>query len=150
MKPRGLLLVALVCLIVTILFAAVATAQSGLQDAQSGDLLLPTNTTGDFDTGNKEMSVVKPGQTDTNSSQQTLDPQAKQPRERRDRNNKDSATPTETAPSSGNSTNPGGAGGSDGGGNGGGNSGSTGGKAGLTGSSGSALKELPRTGGPGM
>jgi hypothetical protein len=146
MKPRGLVLVALVGLIVTVLFAAVATAQSDLQDAQSGDLLLPTNTTGEFDTGNKEMSVHKPGQTDTNSSQQTLDPQAKQPRERRDRNNKDGAAPAQPAPSGGNSTNPGGAGGS----NGGGNSGSTGGKAALTGSSGGALKELPRTGGPGM
>ena len=145
MRPRRLLFVALAGLIATVLFAAVATAQSNLQDAQSGDLLLPTNTTGEFDTGGKQMSVTKPGQSDTNSSQQTLDPQGKQPRERRDRNNNDGAAPTETAPTGSNSADPAGSGGSSGGGG-----GSTGGKAGLSSSTGSTLKELPKTGGPGM
>jgi LPXTG-motif cell wall-anchored protein len=112
MKTRRLTLVVLAILIVSALTATGAGAQYIPQQAQSGDLVLPTNTTGEFDTGNKEMSVVKPGQTDSNSTQQALDPQGKQPRERRERSNNDGATPTETAPSSGNPTDPAGGGGS--------------------------------------
>jgi hypothetical protein len=137
MKPRGLAVVVLAILVVTALSAAGATAQNVPQQAQSGDVGMPTDVTGsgptnitsDYETGNKQISTS-----------QTAGPQPKQPREKRERNNKDDPTPTEAAPSSGNSTNPGGTSGS--------NGGSTGGKAGLSSSSGSALKELPRTGGP--
>lgn len=113
MKTRSLALAVLAILIVSALTATGASAQDIPQQAQSGDLVLPTNTTGEFDTGNKQMSVHKPGQTDTNSTQQTLDPQGKQPRERRERNN--GTTPAETAtPSSGTSTDPAGSGSSGG------------------------------------
>jgi hypothetical protein len=141
MKPRGLAFVVLAILIVTALSAAVATAQSGPQGTQSGDLAMPIDVAGSsptqidahYDTGNK-ITTYMPGQTNTNSSQQTADPQRKQPRERPARNNKDNATPTEAAPSAGNSINPG----------------SGGGSSGPIISSGSPLKELPKTGGPGM
>jgi plastocyanin len=75
MKPRGLLLVALAILSVTASSAVVASAQDSAQQAQSADLALPTNTTGNFDTGNKQISVHKPGETNTNSSRQIVDPQ---------------------------------------------------------------------------
>ena len=75
MKPRGLLLVALAILSVTASSAVVASAQDSAQQAQSADLALPTNTTGNFDTGNKQISVHKPGETDTNRSRQTVDQQ---------------------------------------------------------------------------
>ena len=114
MKTRRLAVVVLAILIMSALSATGVSAQDIPQQAQSGDLVLPTNTTGEFDTGNKQMSVTKPGQSDTNSSQQTLDPQGKQPRERRDRNNNDDLIPTEAAPSSGTSANPTGSGGSGG------------------------------------
>jgi plastocyanin len=75
MKPRGLWLVALAILTVTASSAVVASAQDGGQQAQSADLALPTNTTGNFDTGNKQISIHKPGETNTNSSNQTVDQQ---------------------------------------------------------------------------
>jgi plastocyanin len=76
MKPRGLLLVALAILSVTVSSAVVASAQEdSAQQAQSADLALPTNTTGNFDTGNKQISIHKPGETNTNRSPQTVDPQ---------------------------------------------------------------------------
>ena len=75
MKPRGLWLVALAILSVTASSAVVASAQDGGQQAQSADLALPTNTTGNFDTGNKQISIHKPGETNTNSSNQTVDQQ---------------------------------------------------------------------------
>lgn len=75
MKPRGLWLVALAILSVTASSAVVASAQDSGQQAQSADLVMPTNTTGDFDTGNTQISVHKPGETDTNSSRQSVDPQ---------------------------------------------------------------------------
>jgi plastocyanin len=75
MKPRGLLLVALAILSVTASSAVVASAQDSAQQAQSADLALPTNTTGNFDTGNKQISVHKPGETNTNSPRQLVDPQ---------------------------------------------------------------------------
>lgn len=75
MKPRGLWLVVLATLSVTASSAVVASAQDGGQQAQSADLALPTNTTGNFDTGNKQISIHKPGETNTNSSNQTVDQQ---------------------------------------------------------------------------
>ena len=75
MKPRGLWLVALAILSVTASSAVVASAQDGGQQAQSADLALPTNTTGNFDMGNKQISIHKPGETNTNSSNQTVDQQ---------------------------------------------------------------------------
>ena len=75
MKPRGLWLVALAILSLTASSAVVASAQDGGQQAQSADLALPTNTTGNFDTGNKQISIHKPGETNTNSSNQTVDQQ---------------------------------------------------------------------------
>jgi plastocyanin len=76
MKPRGLWLVALAILSVTASSAVVASAQDSAQQAQSADLVLPTNTTGNYDTGNKQISVHEPGETDTNGSRRTVDPQA--------------------------------------------------------------------------
>ncbi len=71
MKSKRLLLVVLAILMVTASSAAVAIAQDDVQGAQSDDLLLPTNTTGNFDTGNKQVSIHQPGETSTNSSDQT-------------------------------------------------------------------------------
>jgi plastocyanin len=68
--PKGLLIVVLAILIVTALAAAVAAAQDSTQDTQSDDLLLPTNTTGTYETGNTQVSVHKPGESSTNSSNQ--------------------------------------------------------------------------------
>lgn len=70
MKCKGLLLVALAILAVTALSAAVAAAQDSAQEAQSGDLSLPTNATGNYDTGVKQVSIHKPGETSTNGSVQ--------------------------------------------------------------------------------
>ena len=67
-EPKGLLIVVLVILMVTALAAAIATAQDSGQDTQSGDLLLPTNATGTYETGNTQVSVHKPGESNTNSS----------------------------------------------------------------------------------
>jgi hypothetical protein len=144
MKPRGLALVVLAGLVVTTLFAAVATAQSGPQGTQSSDLSTPIDVAGSsptqidahYDTGNK-ITTYMPGQSNTNSPQQTANPKGKQPRERPARN-KDNATPTEATPSAGNSANPGGSGGS------------SGGSSGPIISSGSPLTELPKTGGPAL
>ena len=103
---RRILLAALAVLSVTALSAAVAAAQESAQQAHSADLLLPTNTTGEFDTGTKQMNVYKSGQTDTNSSHQKLDPQQKQPRERGARGNKTDPVPTAEDPSGGDIANP--------------------------------------------
>ena len=103
---RRILLVALAVLSVTALSAAVAAAQESAQQAHSADLLLPTNTTGEFDTGTKQMNVYKSGQTDTNSSHQKLDPQQKQPREKGARGNKTDPVPTAEDPSGGDIANP--------------------------------------------
>jgi plastocyanin len=75
MKLRGLLLVALAVLSVTASSAVVARAQDSPQQAQSADLALPTNTTGNYETGNKQIGIHEPGETNTNSSQQTEDSQ---------------------------------------------------------------------------
>jgi LPXTG-motif cell wall-anchored protein len=140
MKPRGLLFGVLAVLVVTALSAAVASAQSGPQGTQSGDLAMPievassspTQIDANYNTGNK-ITTYMPGQTNTNSSQQTADPQRKQPRQRPARNNNNDAVPAETAPSGGNSTNPSGSG--------------PGNSTNPAGSDPGAVKELPKSGG---
>ena len=97
MKSRRLLSVALAVLIMTALSAAVATAQNDTQKAQSADLVLPTNATGNYDTGHKQVDVHMEGQTDNKSSHQTGEPQRKQPREKPE-GYKDDAAPPKAAP----------------------------------------------------
>jgi LPXTG-motif cell wall-anchored protein len=97
MKSRRLLSVALAVLIMTALSAAVATAQNDTQKAQSADLVLPTNATGNYDTGRKQVDVHMEGQTDNKSSHQTGEPQRKQPREKPE-GYKDDAAPPKAAP----------------------------------------------------
>jgi LPXTG-motif cell wall-anchored protein len=97
MKSRRLLSVALAVLIMTALSAAVATAQNDTQKAQSADLMLPTNATGNYDTGGKQVDVHMEGQTDNKSSHQTGEPQRKQPREKPE-GYKDDAAPPKAAP----------------------------------------------------
>jgi hypothetical protein len=131
MKPRGLLFIALAILVVTAFSAAIATAQNVGQQSASPSLAVPNNT-GTFDTGTKQSSSFIPGESNTNSKQQTMDPQPKDRRDRRDRNNGGDApsdqgtggsnTPTPAAPSGG---------------------------SGSSDSPSNTLKELPRTGGPG-
>jgi plastocyanin len=75
MKPRRLLLVVLAILSVTASSAVVASAQDNAQQAQSADLALPTNATGNYDTGGKQVIVNTEGQTDNKSSRQTGEPQ---------------------------------------------------------------------------
>jgi LPXTG-motif cell wall-anchored protein len=141
MKPsRGILFGAIAVLVITALSAAVASAQNGTQPIQSGNAAMPidvassspTDINANYDTGNK-INTYMAGQTNTNSSQQKLDPQRKQPRERPTRNNNNDAAPTEAAPTSGNSTNPSGSGPSN--------------STNPAGSGPSALKELPKSGG---
>ena len=97
MKSRRSLSVALAVLIMTALSAAVATAQNDTQKAQSADLMLPTNATGNYDTGGKQVDVHMEGQTDNKSSHQTGEPQRKQPREKPE-GYKDDAAPPKAAP----------------------------------------------------
>ena len=97
MKSRRLLSVALAVLIMTALSAAVASAQNDTQKAQSADLVLPTNATGNYDTGGKQVDVHMEGQTDNKSSHQTGEPQRKQPREKPE-GYKDDAAPPKAAP----------------------------------------------------
>ena len=75
MKPRGLLLVVLAILSVTASSAVVASAQDNAQQVQSADLALPTNATGTYDTGGKQVEVHTEGQTDNKSSRQTREAQ---------------------------------------------------------------------------
>ena len=96
MKSRRLFSVALAVLIMTTLSAAVATAQNDTQKAQSADLVLPTNATGNYDTGGKQVDVHMEGQTDNKSSHQTGEPQRKQPWEKPE-GYKDDATPPKAA-----------------------------------------------------
>ena len=102
MKSRRLLSVTLAVLIMTALSAAVASAQNDTQKAQSADLVLPTNATGNYDTGGKQVDVHMEGQTDNKSSHQTGEPQRKQPREKpegweKPEGYKDDATPPKAA-----------------------------------------------------
>ena len=96
MKSRRLLSVTLAVLIMTALSAAVASAQNDTQKAQSADLVLPTNATGNYDTGGKQVDVHMEGQTDNKSSRQTGEPQRKQPWEKPE-GYKDDATPPKAA-----------------------------------------------------
>jgi LPXTG-motif cell wall-anchored protein len=98
--------VVLAILVMTALTAAGASAQSVPQQAQSGDVAMPTKVTGDdpvnissnFETGNEQISESHRA--------------GPQPKERRQRSERDpeyaatpyAATPTEAAPSSGNPT----------------------------------------------
>jgi len=81
MKSRRLLFVMLAVLLVTALSAAVASAQESVQEGKSADLILPTNATGNYDTGFKQVDVQMEEHTDNKSSQQTGEPQRKQPRD---------------------------------------------------------------------
>ena len=82
MKLRRLLFVTLAVLIVTALSAAVASAQNYAQEGKSADLVLPTNATGNYETGGKQVDVHMDGQTDNKSSQQPVESQPTQPREK--------------------------------------------------------------------
>ena len=88
--------VVLAILAVTALTAAGASAQSVPQQAQSGDVAMPTEVTGDdpvnfssnFETGNEQIS-----------ESHTVGPQSKKERRQRsERGTKEDATPTEAAP----------------------------------------------------
>src|SRR3954464_11305259 len=114
MKPsRGILFGAIAVLAMITLSAAVASAQNGAQPIQSGNAAMPIDVAGssptdinaNYDTGNKITTYMQ-GQTNTNSSKQTADPQRKQPRQRPARDNNNGAAPTEAAPSGGNASNP--------------------------------------------
>jgi LPXTG-motif cell wall-anchored protein len=96
MKSRRLLSVTLAVLIITALSAAVATAQNDTQKGQSADLVLPTNATGNYETGGKQVDVHMEGQTDNKSSHQTGEPQRKQPWEKPE-GYKNDATPPKAA-----------------------------------------------------
>ncbi len=96
MESRRLLSVTLAVLIMTALSAAVATAQNDTQKGQSADLVLPTNATGNYETGGKQVDVHMEGQTDNKSSHQTGEPQRKQPWEKPEGYKKD-ATPPKAA-----------------------------------------------------
>ena len=82
MKLRRLLFVTLAGLIVTTLFTAVASAQNYAQEGKSADLVLPTNATGNYETGGKQVDVHMEGHTDNKSSQQPVESQPTHPREK--------------------------------------------------------------------
>jgi LPXTG-motif cell wall-anchored protein len=96
MKSGRLLSITLAVLIMTALSAAVATAQNDTQKGQSADLVLPTNATGNYETGGKQVDVHMEGQTDNKSSHQTGEPQRKQPWEKPE-GYKNNATPPKAA-----------------------------------------------------
>ena len=81
MNPGRLLSVTLAVLVVTVLSAAAASAQDSVQQGESADLILPTNATGNYDSGFKQVDVHMEEQTDNKSSRQTGEPQPKQRRE---------------------------------------------------------------------
>ena len=117
MQHRRITSVVFAILVVTALSAAGASAQSIPQQAQSGDVAMPTKVTGDdpvnissnFETGNKQIS-----------ESHRAGPQPKERRQRGERGTEYAATPTEAAPteaapteaapSSGNPTKSGGSG----------------------------------------
>ena len=112
MQHRRITSVVLAILVVTALSAAGASAQSIPQQAQSGDVAMPTKVTGDdpvnissnFETGNEQIS-----------ESHRVGPQPKERRQRGERGTEYAATPTEAAPteaapSSGNPTKSGGSG----------------------------------------
>jgi LPXTG-motif cell wall-anchored protein len=95
MQHRRITSVVLAILVVTALSAAGASAQSIPQQAQSGDVAMPTKVTGDdpvnissnFETGNKQIS-----------ESHRAGPQPKERRQRGERGTEYDATPTEAAP----------------------------------------------------
>ena len=106
MKHRRITSVVLAILAMTALSAAGASAQGVPQQAQSGDVAMPTEVTGDdpvnissnFETGNEQIS-----------ESHRVGPQPKERRQRGERGTEYAATPTkaaptEAAPSSGNPT----------------------------------------------
>lgn len=112
MQHRRITSVVLAILVITVLSAAGASAQSVPQQAQSGDVAMPTEVTGDepvnissnFETGNEQIS-----------ESHRVGPQPKERRQRGERGTEYAATPTkaaptEAAPSSGNPTKSGGSG----------------------------------------
>ena len=117
MQHRRITSLVLAILAVTVLSAAGASAQSIPQQAQSGDVAMPTKVTGDdpvnissnFETGNEQIS-----------ESHRVGPQPKERRQRGERGTEYAATPTkaapteaaptEAAPSSGNPTKSGGSG----------------------------------------
>ena len=117
MQHRRITSLVLAILAVTALSAAGASAQSIPQQAQSGDVAMPTKVTGDdpvnissnFETGNEQIS-----------ESHRVGPQPKERRQRGERGTEYAATPTkaapteaaptEAAPSSGNPTKSGGSG----------------------------------------
>ncbi len=93
MKSRRMLFVTLAVLIVTALSAAVASAQDSVQEGKSADLILPTNATGNYETGFKQVDVHMEEHTDNKSSRPTGEPQPKQPREKTPQPYQDYAMP---------------------------------------------------------
>ena len=95
MQHRRITSVVLAILVVTALSAAGASAQSIPQQAQSGDVAMPTKVTGNdpvnissnFETGNKQIS-----------ESHRAGPQPKERRQRGERGTEYAATPTEAAP----------------------------------------------------
>ena len=95
MQHRRITSVVLAILVVTALSAAGASAQSIPQQAQSGDVAMPTKVTGDdpvnissnFETGNEQIS-----------ESHRVGPQPKERRQRGERGTEYAATPTEAAP----------------------------------------------------
>jgi LPXTG-motif cell wall-anchored protein len=97
MNPRRLLSVALAVLVVTALSAAIASAQDSVQQGESADLILPTNATGNYETGFKQVDVHMEEHTDNKSSRQTGEPQPKQRREQPPQPYQDYAMPVKAA-----------------------------------------------------
>ena len=97
MNPRRLLSVTLAVLVVTALSAAAASAQDSVQQGKSADLILPTNATGNYDSGFKQVDVNMEEHTDNKSSQQTGEPQPKQRREQPPQPYQDYAMPVKAA-----------------------------------------------------
>ena len=95
MQHRRITSLVLAILAVTALSAAGASAQSIPQQAQSGDVAMPTKVTGDdpvnissnFETGNKQIS-----------ESHRVGPQPKERRQRGERGTEYAATPTKAAP----------------------------------------------------
>jgi LPXTG-motif cell wall-anchored protein len=98
MQHRRITSVVLAILVVTALSAAGASAQSIPQQAQSGDVAMPTKVTGDdpvnissnFETGNEQIS-----------ESHRVGPQPKERRQRGERGTEYAATPTKAAPAEG-------------------------------------------------
>ena len=97
MKPRRMSFVTLGVLVLIALTASVASAQDSVQQGESADLILPTNATGNYDSGFKQVDVHMEEQTDNKSSRQTGEPQPKQPREKIPQPYQDYAMPVKAA-----------------------------------------------------